>query len=190
MPFYPQVRFARLETPRLVLRSFEDRDAAPFAAYRSDPEVARYQGWEAPFPMENAARFVADMIRARPGMPGAWYQVAIELKSTGEMIGDCAFCTSEDGRQAEIAYTLARRWQGQGYAGEALTRLLDYLFSDLNLHRAHANVDPDNLPSIRLLERLGMRKEGRFVQSLWLKGGWVDEEWYAILQQEWLARAT
>ena len=87
MPFY-------LETPRLVLRSFEDRDAAPFAAYRSDPEVARYQGWEAPFPMENAARFVADMIRARPGMPGAWYQVAIELKSTGEMIGDCAFCTS------------------------------------------------------------------------------------------------
>jgi RimJ/RimL family protein N-acetyltransferase len=188
MPFYPRVHFARLETPRLVLRPFEERDILPFAAYRSDPEVARYQGWETPYSPERAARFVAEMIRARPGTPGEWYQAAIELKAGEEMIGDCAFCVSADGRQAEIGYTLARRFQGQGYASEALTRLLDYLFFDLNLHRVHANLDPQNTPSARLLERLGFRLEGRFVESLWFKGGWADEAWYAILQREWLAR--
>jgi RimJ/RimL family protein N-acetyltransferase len=180
----------RLETPRLILRSFEERDALPFTAYRSDPEVACFQGWEAPFPPEEAARFVAEMMRAHPGTPGAWYQVAIELRSEEEMIGDCAFCVSTDGRQAEIGYTLARAHQGQGYASEALTRLLGYLFSDLNLHRVHANIDPENVPSARLLERLGMRREGRFVESLWFKGRWADEEWYAILQREWMERRT
>ena len=194
----------RLQTPRLILRPFEERDIPSFCAYRSDPDVARYQGWEAPFPPEEAVRFVAEMIQAQPGTPGAWYQVAIELKADGDairevrpsgerataMIGDCAFCVSADGRQAEIGYTLARHSQGQGYASEALTRLLDYLFTDLNLHRVHANIDPENLPSARLLERLGLRKEGLFVESLWFKGGWADEEWYAILQTEWLKRRT
>ena len=178
----------RLHTPRLILRPFEERDIPSFTAYRSDPDVARYQGWEAPFPPEEAAQFVAEMTHAQPGTPGAWYQAAIELQADGQMIGDCAFCVSTDGRQAEIGYTLARRSQGQGYASEALTRLLDYLFSDLNLHRVHANIDPKNLPSARLLERLGLRKEGLFVESLWFKGGWADEEWFAILQQEWLKR--
>ena len=84
MPFYPRVRFARLETPRLILRAFEERDVAPFTAYRSDPEVARFQGWQAPFPPDEAARFVTEMIQARPGIPGVWYQVAIELRSSGE----------------------------------------------------------------------------------------------------------
>jgi RimJ/RimL family protein N-acetyltransferase len=190
MPFYPRVRFARLETPRLILRAFEERDVAPFTAYRSDPEVARFQGWQAPFPPDEAARFVTEMIQARPGIPGVWYQAAIELRSEGKIIGDCAFCVSADGRQAEIGYTLARAHQRQGYAGEALARLLDYLFSDLNLHRVHANIDPQNIPSARLLKRLGFRVEGLFVESLWFKGGWADEEWYALLQREWLARQT
>ena len=188
MPFYPRVRFARLETPRLILRPFEERDILPFSAYRSDPEVARYQGWSTPFLPAEAARFVAGMIQTRPGTPGEWYQVAIELKADGDMIGDCAFCVSADGRQAEIGYTLARRYQGQGYASEALARLLETLFFDLNLHRVHANLDPQNIPSARLLERLGFRVEGHFVESLWFKGRWADEAWYAILQQEWLER--
>lgn len=184
----------QLETPRLLLRSFEERDILPFAAYRSDPEVARYQGWSAPYPVEEAARFVAEMAHKTPGAPGEWYQVAIELKSSGEMIGDCAFHLSGGHPaelaygQAEIAYTLARPHQGQGYASEALTRLLDYLFFDLNLHRVQANVDPGNAPSIRLLLRLGLRHEGRCVESLWFKGRWADEDWYAMLQKEWPAR--
>ncbi len=178
-----------LETPRLILRPFRERDVQPFARYRSDPEVARYQGWEAPFNPEKAARFVRGMMSRAPGEPGQWYQVAFELKSTGEMIGDCAFHRlAEDPYQAEIGFTLARPFQGQGYATEAVERLLAYLFGELELHRVRANCDPQNGASARLLQRVGMRHEGRCVESLWFKGRWADEDWYAILRREWEAR--
>lgn len=178
-----------LETTRLILRGFEDRDTATFARYRSDPQVARYQGWEAPYSLAQAARFVEEMKTLQPGIPGRWYQIALEHKHSRKLIGDCAFqILMEDQRQAEFGITLARAYQGQGYAAEAITCLLDYLFNRLTLHRVRANCDPANTASARLLERLGMRHEGRFIESLWLKGQWCDEDWYAILGREWQAR--
>lgn len=176
----------RLETTRLILRAFEERDSEPFSQYRSDPEVAIYQGWETPFTYEQATQFIHEMNSKSPGKPGEWYQIVIELKATGKMIGDCAFQRlAEDHAQAEIGFTLARAFQDQGYATEAVMGLLGYLFEDLGLHRVRANCDPDNLASIQLLERVGMRHEGRFIESLWLKGNWVSEDWFAILECEW-----
>jgi RimJ/RimL family protein N-acetyltransferase len=177
------------ETTRLILRSFEERDAHAFAGYRSDPEVARYQGWEAPYNLAQAVQFIKEMQSTLPGSSGNWYQLAMELKSNGELIGDCAFqILREDSRQAEIGVTLARRFQGQGYALEGVTRLLAYLFEMLELHRVQANVDPQNQSSIQLLGRLGFRHEGRFIESWFLKGAWCDEDWYAILRREWQGR--
>lgn len=176
----------RLITPRLVLRTFEDRDIAPFIAYRSDPEVAKYQSWDAPYPEEEAIDFVEAMKSATPGIPGDWYQLAIELLATGDIIGDCAFyICDDDDLQAEIGFTLSRAHQGKGYATEAIKRLLDYLFGDCNLHRVRANCEPANIASVKLLKRVGMRCEGHFIKSLWLKKHWVDELWFAILQEEW-----
>lgn len=175
-----------LETARLILRPFTERDIQPFSAYRSDPDVARYQGWAAPFSLAQAGDFVAEMIDRIPGVPGQWFQVALELKSTGEMIGDVVFQRLADSpEQAEIGFTLAPQFQGHGYAREAVSRLLEYLFCDLDLHRVRANCDPANTASARLLEGVGMRHEGRWLESLWIKGGWADEDWYAILQKEW-----
>lgn len=176
-----------LESTRLILRTFEERDIQPFSAYRSDPEVARYQAWAAPFSQAQARQFVTEMRAKTPGQAGQWYQLALQLKEGGQMIGDCAFHLAEDGRQAEIGLTLARDYQGQGYAREAITCLLEYLFASLKVHRVFANVDPANVASMRVLSKLGFRCEGRFRQSLWLKDEWVDEEWYALLQEEWLA---
>ncbi len=179
----------RLETPRLILRPFEERDIEPFSRYRSDPEVARYQCWEAPYSLDQAAWFVNEMKTRTPGEPGNWYQLALELKTTREMIGDCAFRRPPaDKEQAEIAFTLATLFQGKGYATEAITRLIDYLFGELGLHRVWANCDPDNLASARLMERVGMRHEGRFLESLWFKGYWAGEDWFAILNREWAGR--
>jgi aminoglycoside 6'-N-acetyltransferase len=176
-----------LETPRLILRSFRETDARGFSDYRSDPQVARYQGWAAPFPFEQAIEFIREVLPIKPGQPGHWYQIALERKEDGALIGDCAFYLSEDSRQAEIAFTLASNFQGQGFAAEAVKRLLEALFIDLKLHRIFANVDPANIGSINLLTRLGFSCEGCFHQSLWLKGVWVDEQWYALLREEWLA---
>jgi RimJ/RimL family protein N-acetyltransferase len=178
-----------IESERLILRSFLAEDASTFAAYRSDPLVAQYQGWDAPYSLELAQVFCAEMSRQPVGVPGEWCQLALELKAGGEMIGDVAFCIlQEDGRQAEIGFTLSRRYQYQGYATEAVRQLLDYMFSDLQLHRVRANCDPDNTASARLLERVGMRREGHMLHSLWFKGRWASEYWYAILREEWEGR--
>jgi RimJ/RimL family protein N-acetyltransferase len=175
-----------LETERLILRPFRDSDLEPFLAYRSDPEVARYQGWDMPYTAEKAAEFIAEMKNSPPRPPGEWYQLAIELKANRRMIGDCAFyLLAEDQRQAEIGYTLSRNYQGSGYGAEAVRRLLGYLFDELQLHRVRANTDAENTASARLLERVGMRREAHHIQSLWFKGRWSSEYWYALLRDEW-----
>lgn len=178
-----------METDRLILRQFDLRDVPAFAAYRSDPEVARFQGWDAPFGDEQAAAFVRSMRRVKPGTPGKWLQLALQVKATGELAGDCAFrVDSGDPRQAAIGLTLARAFQGRGYGHEAMTRLLDYLFFELKLHRVHADCDELNEPAYRSLEKLGLRREAHFVENLWFKGGWASEYWYAILEREWAER--
>jgi aminoglycoside 6'-N-acetyltransferase len=176
----------KLETPRLILRPFQDSDLEAFVAYRSDPEVARYQGWEAPYSLEEGVRFIQKMKSAQPATPGEWYKMAIERKADGQMIGDCAFqLLASDARQAEIGLTLARPYQGCGYGTEAVQRLLDYLFGELGLHRVRANTDVENIASVRALEHIGLRREGHFIENLWFKSRWSSEYWYAMLEREW-----
>ena len=125
----------------------------------------------------------------QPGVPGQWFQIAIELKETGVLIGDCAFKINEhNDRQAEIGYTLSRVYQGQGFATEALSCFLTYAFLTFDLHRIIAITDCENTASVALLERLGMRREGHFLQNAWFKGKWGDEYLYAILKEEWLLK--
>jgi RimJ/RimL family protein N-acetyltransferase len=180
--------FSPIETDRLLLRPFKAGDAQAFADYRSDPEVARYQGWDAPYSYMKAVQFVAEMQRIKPGIPGEWYQAAIEFKSQAIVIGDIGLKVLSDGLQGEIGFTLAVKHQGKGYAFEATERIMQYMFEQFALHRIQANCDPRNTASIRLMERLGMRREGHMIENVWYKGEWADEYWYAILRREWEAR--
>jgi RimJ/RimL family protein N-acetyltransferase len=178
-----------LETKRLILRSFEDADAQPFAEYRSDPDIARYQGWDIPYSPTRAAQFIDTLKHTQPGTPGEWFQIAMQLRTSVQLIGDCAFCVLTDiPQQAEIGFTLAQCYQGHGYATEAVTRLLDYLFNDLKLHRVRAICDVENVASVRVLKRLGLRREGHLIDNVWFKGRWSSEYWYAILRSEWLVK--
>lgn len=180
-----------VETDRLLLRPFEDRDIEPFSAYRSDPDVARYQSWEAPFSIEQATRFVEAMKESEFAVRGEWYQIAVELKSEALLVGDCAFCIShEDGQQAEIGCTFDPGHQGKGFATEAVTKLLEILFDGLGLHRVYAICDVRNTPSYRVLERLGFRRETHSIESYWSKGEWTSEYTYAMLAREWKARSN
>jgi RimJ/RimL family protein N-acetyltransferase len=175
----------RFETERLIIRPFELTDAEVFSTYRSDPSVARYQGWEAPYPLEKAIEFIQQIQQWKPEMLGEWLQLAMVRKDTGEMIGDCAFYILKDGKQAEIGMTLAKDAQGFGYGREATIQLLVYLFDELGMRRVRANCDPRNLPSWRILERVGMRREAHMLRSTWIKGEWTDDYWYAMLAEEW-----
>ena len=180
--------FTILETNRLRLRHFRDDDCALFMTYRNDPEVARYQSWEGITESE-ARAFIQGVKEIQPWAPGEWFQIAIELKETGMLVGDCAFKIEEsDERQAEIGYTLSRAYQGRGIALEAVSCVLEYAFESLGLHRVVAITDCENAPSVALLERLGLRREGHFRQNVWFKGKWGNEYLYAMLREEWLHR--
>ncbi|HXZ06069.1 MAG TPA: GNAT family protein [Ktedonobacteraceae bacterium] len=178
--------FTGIETSRLRLRHFRDSDLTCFMGYRNDPDVAKYQSWEGISELE-ARSFIQEQKEIRPGKPGQGFQIAIELKTTGVLIGDCFFAINAlDDRQAEIGYTLSREYQGQGYATEAISCFLNYAFQTFELHRIIAITDCENIASVALLERLGMRREAHFIQNAWFKGKWGDEYLYAILNEEWL----
>ncbi|MDQ5858057.1 MAG: GNAT family N-acetyltransferase, partial [Acidobacteriota bacterium] len=113
-----------LETPRLFLRRFRAADADSFAAYRADPEVARYQGWDS-CTRDDAVAFIEAQLARAPFEPGRWTQLAVELSGDGTHIGDCALrLESPASPQAEMGFTFARGYQGRGFATEAVSHLL------------------------------------------------------------------
>jgi aminoglycoside 6'-N-acetyltransferase len=179
----------RLTTARLVLRPFCTTDSETFQAYRNDPEVARYQGWDVPFTEAQAQTFIEWAANTDSQTVGDWYQMAIERRDTGEMMGDVGFYVRDDDpRQAKIGYTLARLYWGNGYAQEAVLAVLGYLFRERNMHRVVADCDTENTASYHLLERLGFRREAHFVESDFFKGRYASEFHYAMLQREFNER--
>jgi RimJ/RimL family protein N-acetyltransferase len=180
-----------LETPRLLLRPFQTVDLQPFLDYRNDPQVYQYQGWKTPYTRDDGLEFIARMQTTTPGTPGEWYQLAIVPRDSETMIGDVAFhITRSDPRLAYLGYSLARPAWRQGYAREAVHKLLDYLFRVQDLHRVVADCDVENQASINLLERIGFRREAHYLDSFWLsrEARWGSEYLYALLQREWMLR--
>jgi RimJ/RimL family protein N-acetyltransferase len=172
------------ETERLVVRPFRIEDAEPFAAYRADPEVARYQSWS-DYTIDQARDYVASLQDEQPGVPGDWFQLAIEVRATGALAGDLALHVDPDEpRQAEVGFTLDPAHQGQGIATEALKGYLRWLFPTFGLHRVIAVTDALNTSAQALLTRAGFRHEAHFVENVFFKGAWGSEHLYAILDRE------
>jgi RimJ/RimL family protein N-acetyltransferase len=174
-----------VQSNRLILRQFSQQDVDAFYSYRSNPEVAKFQSWDN-YQYPDAESFVRKQSRCVPDQPGTWFQFAIALAETNQLIGDCAVHTlSAEPRIVEIGFTLAEEEQGNGYASEAVRALLNYVFNDLRKHKAIAFTDVRNEKSITLLERVGMRREGHFLENYMSKGQWVDEYQYSLLRSEW-----
>lgn len=178
--------FTSLESQRLLLRRFRESDLPIFLAYLNDPLVARYQTWES-YTEQKAREVIQEQKNLDPGLPGQWFTFAVELKGAASLIGHVAL-KMLDHQQAEIGFTFSREYQGRGLACEAATCVLDYLFTKLELHRVIAITDCENERSVALLSRLGMRREGHFIQNIWFKGKWGDEYMYAVLREEWLPK--
>lgn len=182
----PDTGFDELAGAQVALRRFRASDLDVFTAYRSSPGVARFQSWDAPYPRHDAEELIRQMMASDPDTPGEWFQFAVVLRSTGELIGDCAARPDpDDPRQAEIGFTLAPAHQGRGHATDAARELLGYLFDQRGKHRVTASCDARNAGSARVLERLGLRREGHLRESSWFKGEWTDDLLYALLAREW-----
>jgi RimJ/RimL family protein N-acetyltransferase len=182
--------FTELRSPRLILRRLRREDLAALCAYRSLPEVARYQSWES-FGPDEAARLIDSQAGLEPNVPGTWFQLAIVVAATGLLVGDCGLhCRQDDPRQMEIGITLAPAHQGHGYATEAIECLLGFVFGSLGKHRVATITDAANRPAAALFRRLGFRQEAHFVEHVWFKGEWGSEFGFALLRREWEQRRT
>lgn len=141
---------------RVVLRRFRATDVELFQAYRSDPEVGRYQGW-LPMTTEAAIVFINTMSVASFGEMDQWMQVAIADPATDQLIGDIGICVhAGDCAHAEIGYSIARAWQGRGLGAEAVRAALALAFDCSGIERVVAVSDARNMASLRLLQRVGM----------------------------------
>jgi len=175
-----------IHSKRLYIRPIHMDDKESVYNYRSDADTNQFLSL-IPTSIEDIAAFIRKSA-TEIDVPGTWFQFVLIEKESKSLIGDIGVHFLDNGtqnKQAEIGYTLDKEFRGKGYATEALTKVLDYLINTLNKHRIVASIDPQNTASIRLIERLGFRKEAHFVESLFFRGKWVDDLVYAILQREW-----
>jgi RimJ/RimL family protein N-acetyltransferase len=182
-PEYP------IRTERLLLRPYELADVDALYAYQRLPEVHRYLYTEARSRPEVEA-LVAE--RAGTGAlteVGKALTLVAELAETGELVGDCVlFWRSQEHQQGEIGYVFNPAYHGRGLATEAVGALLRLGFEGMGMHRITGQLDARNIPSARVLERAGLRREAHLVENEFVKGEWTDELIYAILRSEWEAR--
>jgi RimJ/RimL family protein N-acetyltransferase len=184
-PAYP------LETARLVLRPFEPGDLEALFAFHSLPEVARFLYWEARDRDQVRAVLEGKLRQRALEDEGQVLALAVVWPGVGTVVGEISLqWLSRRDRQGEIGFVFHPGYQGLGLATEAAEELLRLGFAELGLHRLIGRCDALNLPSARLMERLGMRREAHFVHSEWFKGRWGDELVYAMLEDEWRDRVS
>lgn len=174
----------KLESERLILRPININDKAEIFAYRSDKETNKYQGW-IPETIADVESFINNIAK-QIDEPGTWFQFSIIEKNSEKIVGDIGVhFWDKENRQVEIGCTLNKNFQKKGYASESLKRIIDYLFTELNKHRIIASIDPNNENSVRLVERIGFRKEAHFVESLFVNEKWVDDLIYSLIEKDW-----
>lgn len=171
-----------LKSENLVIRVFERKDLEIFAQYRSEELVAKYQSWIY-YTYEEAVKLFESMDYSTFGTVGCWYQLAIALKDSDELVGDLAVHFI-DQDQLEIGFTVAPAHQGKHVATEAVSRFLEYVFAELKKHRVIATTDTENRASYKLLEKLKFRREGHFIKNIFFKGAWGNEYQYSLLRSE------
>ena len=175
----------KLETERLILRDFVKDDWQRVLEYQSDSLYLRYYDWAERTP-EAAQEFVGWFLDHQIQNPRIKYQLAIALKSNNQLIGNCGIRMDKaNAVEADIGYELDPQHWNRGYATEAAHAIVDFGFSRFGVHRIWAHCVADNLGSAHVLEKLGMKLEGRLREKEFYKGRWWDTLIYAILADEW-----
>ncbi len=174
-----------METQRLRLRWIVEGDAPALYEMYADPAVARYLSRPAFTDFEQAKKLVRTANECYAS--GESVNFAIERKGDGQVLGTAMlFRFHRESRRAEIGYSMARAYWGQGYMHEALFALIAYAFGPLDLNRIEADIDPRNASSAKSLERLGFVKEG-ILRERWIVAGEVsDTAYYGLIKSDQL----
>ncbi len=176
-----------LETPRLILREFEESDFAAVHEYGSLLEVVRYEPW-GPNTEEDTREFILRAMLAQAATPRTSFEFAVTLRDSGRLIGGCGirptYGDRYDKQDADFGYTLRRDEWGKGYGTEVARALVRFGFEKLERHRIWATCNVENLASARVLEKAGLQLEGVMRKRIQLRGVWSDSRLYAILESD------
>jgi len=178
MPKMPE-QFLTLPTPRLLLRPIAIADAEDIFAYASDPQVTAYTLWEPHQSIDDTYDYLHNIALElyRTGTGITW---GVILKETGKLIGTCSLQTTSVHRRAELGYTLARNYWGQGLMTEAAKAAIAFGFHGMHLLRIQAFCAVENGASARVLEKAGMEFEGILHSYVFTKERHWDVKMYAI----------
>jgi RimJ/RimL family protein N-acetyltransferase len=168
-----------------LIRPFEEADIEAYVKRRQDPDVARYQDWELPYPRERGERVVAHVMSLPGPQDDEWWMAVVCDPDSGEVFGDVGAELSWQGRTAEVGYTFAKEHWGNGYAVEAVEALVQYLFDVIGVTRVCGMLHPDNPASAMVLERCGLLFEGHTRSSFWV-GDELSDDWiYGMTRADW-----
>ncbi len=172
-----------LTTERLELRRFRFTDLDDVTGYASDPEWGRYLPVPSPYKAEDTEVFLARRRLADPGVECTWAMVLED-----KVIGGVSLLLEQEQRRAMLGYSLSRAFWGRGLVVEASRAALDAGFDTLPwLYKVWASADGRNAASIRVMEKLGMTREGCLRGHSQHRGEQIDDVYYGLLRAEWEA---
>lgn len=176
-------RLPTLDAGRVRLRWLTEADAPALLGIFGDPQVTRYWGFATLRGEGDAAELIAGIHGGF--LAGTLYQWGLENRE-GELVGTCTLSRIDRAnRRAELGFALGRAHWGRGYMADALPAVITFAFERLGLHRLHADTDPRNAASIRVLERLGFRREGALREHYFVGDEPQDAIVYGLLRSEW-----
>jgi [ribosomal protein S5]-alanine N-acetyltransferase len=170
-----------LRTQRLLLRPFQAGDHAAVHAFAADPQVVRWMDW-GPNTPEETSIFLGISLQSENETPRTHYRFAVVRSADNALIGSAELhVESPEHRRGAMGYLIATPAQGQGFATEAARAVLTFGFEQAGLHRIAATCDPENAGSARVLEKIGMRREGHLRDYFRIRGEWRDRLTYAAI---------
>jgi len=173
-----------IHTDRLLLREVEESDFSAVHDYARDAEVSRYMPW-GPNSEQDTKEFIQRVLDHQRKQPRSEYDFALVKKDDIYLIGICSLVVrNTTNSEGEIGYVLNRNYWNQGYTTEASKAVLSFGFDKLKMHRIYATCNPVNIASSRVMEKIGMRREGYLKEHRLTKGEWCDSLLYAILDRE------
>jgi len=175
----------QIQTERLVIRDYQQTDLEDIHEYGSDPEVVKYLPF-GPNTREDSQNFLNRAMDKQKEEPREDYGLAVVLKSEDKLIGGCRISKASE-REGNLGYILNRHYWGNGYATEATKSMVEFGFKELGVHRIYTDCHPDNVRSIRVLEKVGMTVEGTRREYTIMHGEYSDMFLFSILEHEWRA---
>lgn len=167
-----------IKTKRLLIRKFKFKDWQAVYEYTSDVNVMKYIP-EGVFTEEDVKEFI------NKNIGDTAEKFAVVLIDENIVIGHIVFYKYFGEHTYEIGWVFNPKYYNRGYASEAAQAILKFGFEKMKLHRIIATCQPENIPSYRVMEKIGMRREGYFKKCIPKGNEWWDEYYYAILEEEW-----